>query len=379
MSKPKTGNFAGIKLENTDKNGARILLPSVQNGLIDTANAFRRLKVIVPMTDGVNTYQGRFGEVVLTPDESTITLPPMVLPEAFANIVSPSATNTPKQFGFYNTTNASGALDGLGNAAANWLVFQMRDGIFGGRSFFNSVSAINNLFDDGSANEGGNFDIRMGIQNDNSLFDESSTPVPISASYTLLNSTADTILFDTNLNSYPFAGQIILNNSVTNSGFVYASFWLEIVDSVADGYYAKLVGRMWDSGSVGGRQNKPFPNNGKNIIPLCIISASAGSLFIEQIQIGNVVNKYPSNIGTDSIGGQMTFRGDYVLDNLAGQYFYPGDFITDGQLQVNTVSPAGNMFLPLIFIRKTYGQQPNIPPQPGADWRWIQGTQVQAP
>ena len=249
----------------------------------------------------------------------------------------------------------------------------MRDGIFGGRNLFNADTNIGNLDFDVSGS--GDFQIRMGVQNDESLLDLFAKPVSDISNYTLLDDTADTILYDpTFFTSDSTAGQIILNNinsSMSNDGYFYASFWIEIIDTVDDGYYAQLTGRMWAPDGAGGRPVNPFPDADTSIIPLALIKANAVGYFIEQIQSGNIVNRYPPDY--------TTFRGLWSADNLSGQYFFNGDIVRDDTLPpyfllVENNPPGGTIG----FFReyKYIGgwNKETARPTPGTKWQAIRST-----
>ena len=183
---------------------------------------------------------------------------------------------------------------------------------------------------------------------------------------TLANST-DTIIVD--LSTSVYYGQILPAAGADENGEINLSFWLKITDTAAGiGAYSKLYGRMWTrrSGSSTGRSLGMFPPSDKNIIPLGTIGVGANP-FWEQIQWGNLCNRYPMfptddqatiNLGAGLIsagGSAINYRGDWDANNLNGQIFYPGDLVSDSTVYTKLVGTiVGGSTLVLATVKQAY-------------------------
>lgn len=124
--------------------------------------------------------------------------------------------------------------------------------------------------------------------------------------------------------------QIIVDPTPDTNGDAMASIWLELYD-VAAGDPAYLPGiniRMWGHRFYYQTTDNPFPN-GKSIIPIAVFNRHVASASdtrlpftqVEQIQWGNLVNRYPPGISI--------WRGRWVADALNGQCFYLNDEVFD--------------------------------------------------
>ena len=318
----------------------------------DLTNAHKKNRVGSNSTFGLQIAVSKMQSEIAKLRRRVLT-PPQ--PQSLTAIIPP--------FSFYQVKSNTPSVE-------TWRVLQMADGIFGGRSFFNSQSKYVNLFNPESLGyPEGNYELRMAIANDLSIEFPFSQPTPLDPVYgqTVLADATDTVLFDPNTNQT--CGQIVLNNSAldpTVPGSLSASFWLEIKDTVLDGgdplsgYYARLMGRMWSNYGTSGRPTDAFPAHSNSIIPLCLVEVDPTEIFFNQLQTGNIVNNYPAFVAGSSLG-QTFYRGDWTTNSLSGQYFYPGDLVTNG-----TISTGGHTWVKQ-FIRKTYGTTTTAPAS-GADW-----------
>jgi hypothetical protein len=191
---------------------------------------------------------------------------------------------------------------------------------------------------------------------------------------------------------------------------VGASFWVEIVDDPTLGIYANLWGRVtnfnkYTSGDVPQAQDFVYPNAGNASINYGNVTYPIGSVEVlyesapsaggekisqfsslysfSQLQIGNLVNRFPSyaNKNGGLLGNPMIYRGRWSTDTLSGQVFYPGDFVYDdtagtggGYLTKTTTAPNPTSFK----YRGQYIYQKTIPsfitaaPSGGSsDWLYI--------
>jgi len=214
-------------------------------------------------------------------------------------------------------------------------VIQIRSGLVGYRSkyFVNAAPAFGATF--------ANYEQEVNCTCTDStwLVDDPPTLNP-GPKVTLANAT-DTVIVDPNTSVY--YGNIAPASAPDENGEINLSFWLEIVDTNgALGTYSQLYGRMWTrhAGSSTGRPTTMFPASDKNIVPLGSLGVGANP-FVEQIQWGNLTNRYPQfptdDTGTITLSGTLisaggsalNYRGDWDINNLAGQVFYPGDIVCD--------------------------------------------------
>lgn len=149
-----------------------------------------------------------------------------------------------------------------------------------------------------------------------------------------------------------------------DDGKILFSIWVEVNDGVG-GLDLNLYARMWSfNPGATGRPTAPFPAARPGIIPIALtVSTDGGKSFeIDQIQAGDLINRYPGYVEADGFGAALNYRGDWTTEALSGQYFYPGDMVTNG-----TVVISGHT-IKIQFIRRTYGTTA-VAPADGADWR----------
>lgn len=316
---------------------------SIREALVEMLNCFYSPKITLKTrnADGTNTdlspAEIKMGPLGWTAEIDLTNLGPY---GAKSQTIIPAT--------FYNIANGA-------DPSATWKTVQFRDFVFGGRSKYVAISAYNNIPPSESLGTSGNGELKMIIINDfaGNSGDFFAQPSALATSGTLGN-TADTVIFDPTINDGADGtfGQIILNDTVSTAGNLYAAFWLEIID---DGsfYYARLMARMFDETGAGGRSTSPFPALAETIIPVAIIQANpAITPAITQIQSGNLVNRCDP--------GSLHVRGDWTGDALSGQRFFPGDLVTNGN---GTLGAS----VKKTYLRKTFGQT-STPPADGADW-----------
>jgi len=166
----------------------------------------------------------------------------------------------------------------------------------------------------------------------------------------ILDNVADTLIYgipkgspsNTNTTSY---GQIVIHPQIEgydqfqNSS---ASFWIEIVDDPNLGMYANLMGRMLAYDPPSFRNATWFPS-GPRIIPIGIYGLAANVStsnyyplvpFWEQMQAGNLVNRFPP-----VTGNYRGYWGEIFPALPAGSthsVFYPGDSVVYGSRAIVT-------------------------------------------
>ena len=244
-------------------------------------------------------------------------------------------------FTVYNIGNVLNGVD-------SWRTFQMRNGLIGFRPKF--------VYPGGFNPAQGNFEVPTEVFQDGVT--DFSAPAPIVAppavaasQQVILANDKDTQISGYDANNNPVGFYQFLPDDTWDSSSgsdIMFSVWAEIIDvknSVPEGGnpYANLWARMftYDIDDGTGRPTVPFPNAAPNIFPICYATlegnlglggtkATAGTWMIHQLQIGNLINRYPQLIFVNGrIIGTPCLRGWWKADSLAGQIIYPGDLVVD--------------------------------------------------
>ena len=240
---------------------------------------------------------------------------------------------------------------------------QIRSGIVGYRSKF---------FANATYSTYGNSEQQVNCQcTDSTWLVDDPPSINTGPAITLTNGT-DSIIVDagTNPSTPVYYGSINPAAGADENGEINMAFWLKIVDqSTGIGTFSQLYGRMWTrrAASATGRRTAMFPAPDKNIVPLGTIGIGANP-FLEQIQWGNLCNRYPmfptDDVGTvrfgenliSAGGSALNYRGDWDADNLNGQVFYPGDLVCDSTVYTKEIgiTISGGSVPVLATVKQAY-------------------------